>query len=76
MSCDYENLCLELIDGSWIGVIFEIFVFIYSFVGIAEVADAYLAVGLETLCERWVRGPASRHPIHPCRAHTCPPCVC
>ena len=51
--CDYENLCLELIDGTWWGVIIEIWLIIYTFVGIAKVADAHLAPGLEVLCKRW-----------------------
>ena len=51
--CDYENFCLELIDGSLVGVIVEIFLAIYAFVGIAAVADGYLAVGLEVLVARW-----------------------
>ena len=38
--CDYENFCLELIDGSLAGVIVEIFLAIYAFVGIAAVATA------------------------------------
>ena len=51
--CDYENLCLETIDGSWAGIIFEAILFGYTFCGIAEVADQYLAPALETLCARW-----------------------
>ena len=51
--CDYENFCLELIDGSLAGVIVEIFLAIYAFVGIAAVAVGYLAVGLEVLVARW-----------------------
>jgi sodium/potassium/calcium exchanger 5 len=55
--CDMENFCLEQIDGGegggWPGVVAEVLIAAYSFVGIAKVADAYLAVGLETLCERW-----------------------
>ena len=51
--CDYENLCLELIDGSWPGIVAEIIIGCVSFVGIAQVADAHLCQGLETLCARW-----------------------
>ena len=53
MPCDVENLCLELIDGSRWGVALEVAIGVYSFVGIAHVADAHLCTSLETLCARW-----------------------
>ena len=54
MGCEeVENLCLDAIDSSWLGVAFEVVLFIYSFVGIAAIADAHLTPALETLCERW-----------------------
>ena len=43
----------ELIDGSPLGVLVEVVVAVYSFVGIAMVADEHLATSLETLCARW-----------------------
>jgi len=51
--CDYENFCFELVDGSWPGVVLEVVVAVYSFVGIAIVADEHLTSSLETLCDRW-----------------------
>ena len=51
--CDYENLCFELIDDSWVGVAVEFIVAAYSFVGIAVVADEHLTTSLETLCKRF-----------------------
>lgn len=51
--CDAENFCLDSLDGSWSGIVFEAALFVYAFVGIAVVADAHLAVSLETLCSRW-----------------------
>ena len=51
-SCNYEDLCLELIDDKPWGVVIEVVVAIYSFVGIAVVADEHLAPALETLCHR------------------------
>lgn len=53
MCDDIENICLDAIDGSWAGVVFESVLFMYSLVGIAQVADAHLVPGLETLCHRW-----------------------
>jgi sodium/potassium/calcium exchanger 5 len=50
--CDVEDLCLNLIDGSWPGVAFEVVLAAYCFVGIAVVADEHLAPSLETLCHR------------------------
>ena len=50
--CDVEDLCLDLIDGDWPGIVFEVILAIYSFVGIAVVADEHLATSLETLCRR------------------------
>lgn len=50
---DVEDLCLDAIDHSAFGVVFEIILFLYSFVGIANVADAHLTSGLETLVHRW-----------------------
>ena len=51
--CDYENFCFEQIDGHAWGVAIEVVVFVYSFVGIALVADEHLTTSLETLCARW-----------------------
>lgn len=51
--CDIENLCLETVDTSWLGVAFEALLFVYSFCALAEVADVYLAPALECLCFRW-----------------------
>uniref|UniRef100_A0A7S0JLW0 Sodium/calcium exchanger membrane region domain-containing protein n=1 Tax=Calcidiscus leptoporus TaxID=127549 RepID=A0A7S0JLW0_9EUKA len=55
MSCEagLENLCLDNIDGYWWGVLIEVVVLAYAFVGVAIVADAHLVVSLETLCVRW-----------------------
>ena len=48
-----ENLCLDNIDGSFLGVLFECFLLIYSFVAVAIIADEHLVCSLETLCVRW-----------------------
>jgi len=50
--CDPEDLCFNMIDGSWTGVVVEFIIAVYSFVGIAIVADEHLAPSLETLCHR------------------------
>ena len=50
-----ESLCLDNaydIIGPYLYVI-EALVIIYSFCGLAMVCDDYLAVSLETLCDRW-----------------------
>jgi Ca2+/Na+ antiporter len=51
--CDVTNFCLELIDDTVFGVAIETVLLAYSFVGIAIVADSYLATALEALCESW-----------------------
>ena len=48
-----ENLCLDDIDGAWWGVLVELVVLLYAFVGVAIVADSHLVPSLETLCVRW-----------------------
>ena len=64
MPCDVENLCLELVDGSRWGVLAEVAIGVYSFVGIAHVADAHLCTSLETLCARWQIPDVRAHPAH------------
>lgn len=49
---DAEDLCLDMIDGAWPGVLAEVVLAAYAFVGIAVVADEHLAPGLETLCRK------------------------
>jgi Ca2+/Na+ antiporter len=49
----WENLCLDVIDGHLWGVAFEVILLLYSFIGVAIVADNHLVVALETLCVRW-----------------------
>jgi len=57
MQCEaFENLCLEAFDSSIVGIVLEVILFAYSFVGIADVADEHLTTGLETLCHRWQVG--------------------
>lgn len=54
VSAFVETLCLDGgIDDSWGGVLLELVVLAYAFVGVAVVADSYLVVSLETLCVRW-----------------------
>ena len=55
MACeDPEDLCLDMIDtDSVLGVLFEVVLFLYTFVGIAVVADEHLCPGFETLIHRW-----------------------
>ena len=48
-----ENLCLDNIDHSGWGVLFELVILLYAFVSVAIVADEHLVVSLETLCVRW-----------------------
>lgn len=48
-----ENLCLDEVDGSIVGKLFEVFLLCYAFVAVAIVADDHLVVSLETLCVRW-----------------------
>lgn len=53
-SCDVlSTLCLENIDGDAAGIILEVLLFGYCFIGLAIVCDDYLVVALETLCIRW-----------------------
>lgn len=40
-------------DGVWWGILIEVFIFFYCFIGLAIVCDEYLVVSLETLCARW-----------------------
>ena len=68
-SCDVlENLCLNKIDtkpGSFSlpdnpcqpfggGILLEVFLFLYSMLGLAIVCDDYLCVALERLCEEFL----------------------
>lgn len=48
-----EELCLETIDHHWLGVLLEVALFGYAFIGLAIVCDDYLVPALETLCEKW-----------------------
>ena len=48
-----ENLCLDSIDSSTSGIVFEVGLLVYSFVAVAIIADEHLVVSLETLCVRW-----------------------
>ena len=53
-----DNLCLDALDvsdgrASFLGVLFEFVLLMYSFYAVATVADAHLVVALETLCVRW-----------------------
>ena len=52
IACDAEDLCFNLLDQTWQGVVVEFVIAVYSFVGIAVVADEHLAPSLETLCHR------------------------
>lgn len=54
MRCEagLENLCLDALDGYWWAVPFELIVLLYTFLGLARVADNYLVTSLETLCVR------------------------
>eukprot|EP00929_Paragymnodinium_shiwhaense_P079914 TRINITY_DN41661_c0_g1_i4.p1 TRINITY_DN41661_c0_g1~~TRINITY_DN41661_c0_g1_i4.p1 ORF type:complete len:253 (-),score=30.09 TRINITY_DN41661_c0_g1_i4:106-864(-) len=47
------NLCLDSIDDQWWGVVIEVLLLLYSFLGVAIVADCHLLPSLETLCFRW-----------------------
>jgi len=49
----FADLYLSEIDTSWIGVFVELFLFLYSFLGLAIVADEYLVLSLEVACVRW-----------------------
>src|SRR4051812_41757233 len=49
----WENLCLNSIDWHPMGIMFEIFLLAYAFLGLAIVCDRYLVPALETLCVRW-----------------------
>eukprot|EP00941_MAST-03F_sp_MAST-3F-sp1_P001120 g1120.t1 len=51
--CDWEEACLNLIDDSWFGVLIEIVLFFYCFVGLAIVCDEHLVSSLETLCTKF-----------------------
>eukprot|EP01052_Picozoa_sp_SAG31_P014679 SAG31_NODE_920_length_10987_cov_4.682757_10_plen_100_part_00 len=48
-----ENACLEQIDCTTLGVVFEIFLFVYCMAGLAIVCDDFLVLSLETLCIKW-----------------------
>eukprot|EP00658_Telonema_sp_P-2_P084525 TRINITY_DN9401_c0_g1_i1.p1 TRINITY_DN9401_c0_g1~~TRINITY_DN9401_c0_g1_i1.p1 ORF type:complete len:576 (+),score=160.92 TRINITY_DN9401_c0_g1_i1:191-1918(+) len=59
-SCDFlNNMCFTSIDvdeknnGQWWGILLEVLVFAYCFLGLAIVCDDHLAVSLETLCQRF-----------------------
>ena len=59
----FENVCLDNLDGSttadgvrhssFLGLLLELFILLYSFTAVAIVADEHLVVSLETLCVRW-----------------------
>lgn len=51
-SC-WDSWCLERIDSSGFGIVFEFLIFIYCFIGLAIVCDDFLVPSLETLCVRW-----------------------
>ena len=54
-SC-FDSLCLQNIDtgaGAPAGILLEMVIFAYCFIGLAIVCDKYLVVSLETLCVRW-----------------------
>jgi len=53
LDCQWENLCLDSIDGSWCGILVEALVLLYSFAAVAIIADSHLVPALETLCVRW-----------------------
>eukprot|EP00397_Hematodinium_sp_SG-2012_P016952 GEMP01017311.1.p1 GENE.GEMP01017311.1~~GEMP01017311.1.p1 ORF type:complete len:468 (+),score=70.31 GEMP01017311.1:730-2133(+) len=48
-----EELCLENIDHHWLGVLLEIALFGYAFIGLALMCDKFLVPALETLCLKW-----------------------
>eukprot|EP01064_Diplonema_japonicum_P002231 TRINITY_DN11420_c0_g1_i1.p1 TRINITY_DN11420_c0_g1~~TRINITY_DN11420_c0_g1_i1.p1 ORF type:complete len:735 (+),score=57.64 TRINITY_DN11420_c0_g1_i1:97-2205(+) len=48
-----ENMCLEKLDGTFPGVLLEVFLFFWCFLALAIVCDDYLVLSLETLCLRW-----------------------
>ena len=48
-----ENLCLDNIDGTAWGVLFELLLLCYAFTAVGIIADEHLVVSLETLCVRW-----------------------
>lgn len=62
-TCDFlDNMCLNHIDympgffepdcpGNALGILLEIFVFLYAMLGLAIVCDDYLCVALERLCD-------------------------
>ncbi|GAB5366910.1 hypothetical protein AAMO2058_001184400 [Amorphochlora amoebiformis] len=48
-----QDLCLSEIDDNPGGVILEVFLVLYGFLGLATICDDYLVVSLEVLCIRW-----------------------
>lgn len=51
--CWLSTLCLDSLDNSAAGILAEVLLFGYSFLGLAIVCDNHLVVALETLCLRW-----------------------
>ena len=48
-----RSMCLSGATNEWYGIMVEILIIIYAFVGIALVCDDYLVISLETLCDKW-----------------------
>eukprot|EP00928_Gymnodinium_smaydae_P029110 TRINITY_DN22016_c0_g2_i1.p1 TRINITY_DN22016_c0_g2~~TRINITY_DN22016_c0_g2_i1.p1 ORF type:complete len:476 (-),score=65.32 TRINITY_DN22016_c0_g2_i1:103-1530(-) len=48
-----ETLCLELIDSNWLGILFELLLYLFCFLGLSIICDDHLVPSLETLCSRW-----------------------
>lgn len=48
----HSDLCLSSIDGHSYGVVFEVFLLILTFVGLAIAAE-HLCNAMETLCDHW-----------------------
>ena len=47
-----SDLCLSLVDHSWLGILVEIFIFFVAFCGLAIAAE-HLCNSMETLCDHW-----------------------
>mmetsp|Transcript_11115 Transcript_11115/g.15439 ORF Transcript_11115/g.15439 Transcript_11115/m.15439 type:complete len:435 (+) Transcript_11115:94-1398(+) len=47
------DLCLSTIDSTSWGIILEVFLLLYGFLGLAAICDDYLVASLEVLCIRW-----------------------
>ncbi len=69
-SCDFlDNMCLNKVDqysgsfdlaagepceGRAIGLLLEMFIFLYAMLGLAIVCDDYMCVSLERMCDVWM----------------------